>query len=150
DTGSPTSARASQICLTATGDLGHRVLTLPRFLESLIDAEAGRLLPRRELLERLQELRDDGLRGHQQKRVICLPFVVEHAGVFGGPLERVTPKIVEMWSPHGDWRFEPHTETMCSLLHERGLPMADAQRKQLAVVAPVEESLASTLFDISP
>ena len=46
------------------------LLGLLEHLQHLVDAEARRLLPRRILLERRQELADVLLCGHQEERVV--------------------------------------------------------------------------------
>lgn len=54
----------------ATGRLGQYLLSLLRLLDRLVHAEAGRLLSRREVFERLEEFPDDHLSRHQQERAV--------------------------------------------------------------------------------
>ena len=88
------------------GTRGHRRLLLPGLLERLVDAEAGRPLPRRELLKRREELPDDGLGGHEQERPIGLPLVVEHRTVLITALERIGPEVVQLRASQRDGRLD--------------------------------------------
>src|SRR4029079_13576431 len=74
---------------------------------------------------------------------------VEHGRILAGPLEWVAAKVVDMRPAHRHRGFEPHTQAACALLDEGGLPVANPQRKQIAVVAPVEEGFAGILLDLS-
>lgn len=85
--------------LATTGGLRHCVLILLRFLERLVNTEARRLLSWRKLLEGLEKLPDDCLRGHEEKRAISTPFSVEHRGVFGGSFERIRPQVEYIRGP---------------------------------------------------
>src|SRR5688572_3352588 len=64
----------------------HLFLGSPRFLQRLIDTEAARLLARRKILEGLEKLGHQRLRGNQQEHAICSPLLIEHGRVFGSTL----------------------------------------------------------------
>src|SRR5437588_7244197 len=134
---------------TSAAASGHGHLILASFLERLIDAEARRALSRWEVLERREKLPDDGLRGHEQKRAVTLPFAVEQRGVLGGPFEWVTSQVVNIRGPFRDQRLLPHAKAVGALLHERALPVSDAQSHQVAVITPVEKSPSWILFDLA-
>src|SRR6185369_8806390 len=118
------------------------LLILPRLIERLVDAEARRLLARRELLEGLEEHADQSLGRHEEEHAVGSPLLVEHGRVFAGPLERVTPQVEERRETQPNERLLPDSEAVRALLHEVDLPVLVAQRHQVAVVAPVEEALA--------
>src|SRR4051795_12815213 len=69
----------------------------------LVDRETRSLLPRRELLERGQELRDDGRGREREVHAVDHPFPVavrRHVGA----LERIHAEIEELRHPeHGEW-----------------------------------------------
>ena len=61
----------------ATG-ISRALATAHELFQHLINGEARRLLPRRELLERGQELANDLLRRHEQEDVIHDPIPVSY------------------------------------------------------------------------
>src|SRR5215472_278078 len=126
--------------------LGHVSLLLTGFFECLIDAEAGRLLARRELLEGLEVLGHDGLGRHQEEGAIGHPLVIEESCVEVGAFERIAAHVEDLWHPQADKRFLPDTQTLGTLLQKMNLPLIDAQRHQVAVVAPVHEPPARIRF----
>jgi hypothetical protein len=85
------SENATALFHAPAGRNRHVLLALPCLLQRLVDAEAGWLLARREFLECLEELADDGLGRSQQKGAVGHPLVVEHAPVFVAPLEGIAP-----------------------------------------------------------
>src|SRR5262245_7024024 len=127
----------------------NRLMLLARLLQSLVDAEACRLLAWWELLERLQELADHRLRGNQEERAVRHPLAGEHGGVLVGTLERVAPQVVDLRHAHRDERLLPDAESMRALLDERRFPVPEPQGHQVAVVAPVEEALARVLLHLT-
>src|SRR5437762_12272877 len=88
--------RISRLLRNPADCLSHALFLLSCFLQGIVDAEAGRLLPRWKLLESLEELADDGLCRHEQKRTVRHPFAIEHRRVFARPLKRITPQIVDI------------------------------------------------------
>src|SRR5262245_21378474 len=152
---SPTSSTTSTK-LEVTGALlhprattrRHDCLALPGVVQRLVDAEARRRLARRELLEGLEEFPDDGLRGHEQKCAVSRPFCAEYVGVLGDAFKGVAAKVVDLRYAQRYERILPNAKTMRTLLHERRLPIPDAQRHQIAVVTPVEESFTRVLLDL--
>ena len=115
-------------------------------LDCFVDAEARGFLAWRELLEGLQELAHDFLSRNEQERAIHEPLVVVDARVFVGALERIAPQVVDLGHAHLDERLAPHADTVGPLLREGALPLPHAQRHEVAVVAPVEKSLAWVLL----
>src|ERR1700730_937338 len=107
----------------------------------LVDREAARLLPRWELLERLQVLRHDRLRRYQDKDVLDEPSDVI-AGLLLRPLERVGAQVEQLWRAQRDQRLHPDLQAVCVLLHEHGLVLVIAQPGEVAVVGPIEELAA--------
>ena len=53
-------------------------------LQGVADAEAGRLVARRELLEGRQELADEDLRGYQRVAAAGVPLITAETGQRGG------------------------------------------------------------------
>jgi hypothetical protein len=64
-------------------------------------------------------------------------------------LKRIIPQVEYIRGTQRHNRLPPDVEPMGALLHEMDLPVPHSQRQQVAVVAPVEESLARILFDLS-
>src|SRR5215469_9886553 len=87
--------------------LGHVRLLLTRLFESLIDAEARGLLAGRELLKRFEVLGNDSLCGHQQKRAIGHPLVIEKSCVEVRALKWIAPHVEDLRYPEPDKRFLP-------------------------------------------
>src|SRR5262245_45632507 len=82
---------------------------LLHLLEHLVEAEARRLLSRRELLEALQELRDTGLRRHEQVDTPEHPVPVCVRGFYRA-LVRIHPQIEDIRrTQHDEW-FQPDLE----------------------------------------
>jgi hypothetical protein len=106
----------------------------------LIDAEAGRFRPRRELFEGHQPLADDRLSRHEGPHVVGLPTFIEHRHV--PILEGIGAQVVEARRTRLHERFLPGLHPFRALLCETNLPRANSQREQVAVVAPIDESLA--------
>src|SRR5215475_866787 len=68
---------------------------LLQLLHDFIEIEAGRLLPLRVVLERRQELANEGLRGNEHERVVHDPVVVRVRGDVRA-LVRVSPEVEEL------------------------------------------------------
>src|SRR5262245_61000178 len=64
-------------------------------------------------------------------------------------LERVSPQREQFGQSKRDEWLLPHVEAMRPLLHEDDLPLAVAERSQVAVVRPIEKLLAWPLFGIA-
>src|SRR5262249_27755700 len=77
----------------------HRsfVCRLGKLAHHLVDIEARRLLPDRELLEALQPLRNERLRRHEKVGPVRLPVAIVDA--FRRALERIGPQVVEIRRP---------------------------------------------------
>src|SRR4029453_9478773 len=59
-----------------------------------------------------------------------------------GALERIRAEVVELRHPQRDERLRPQLERpLRPLLHEDELPVVEAQRDEVAVVAEVDEAL---------
>src|SRR6266850_6397020 len=107
----------------------------------LFNAEAGRLLARREFLEARDPLADEYLSRHEQEDTSGVPVDIVR-GVVLGFLEGVAPQVEEERHSQLDEGLGPHLEALRALLLEDHLPVFVAQRHQVAVIAPVEELLA--------
>src|SRR5882762_7800870 len=107
----------------------------------LFNAEAGRLLARREFLEARDPLADEYLSRHEQEDTSGVPVDIVR-GVVLGFLEGVAPQVEEERHSQLDEGLGPHLEALRALLLEDRLPVFVAQRHQVAVIAPVEELLA--------
>src|SRR5439155_4589195 len=118
----------------AAGDL-ELFLVRARLVQRLIDAEARRLLTRRELLEGLEELSDERLRRDKQEHAVSGPLTVEQGSVFVASLERIAAQVVDFREAQRNERLLPDGHPMGALLQERGLPLRIPQRHQVAVVA---------------
>src|ERR1044071_1196005 len=108
-------------------------------LHDLIDAEAGWRLPRRELLERVNELRDQGLRRNRQERQLEHPVVVgirRDVGAF----VRIHAQVVHFWRTQAGERFAPDLDgSGLTLLTEDQFHVLVSHRDKLAVVVEIEE-----------
>src|SRR5262252_4798452 len=101
----------------------------------LVEIEARRPLADREVLEALEPLRDQRLRGHQHERALDLPVAIEER--LRPALERIGSQVVDLRHAEARELPLPDAEPRVLLLLERDLPVADADREQVAVVAPV-------------
>src|SRR5262249_28756791 len=113
-----------------------------QLLHHLINAEARRLLSRREVLERLDELLHERLCRNKQERPLQRPVVV---GIRRDirPLVRVRAQIEQLGQPPAHKRFGPDIERAGRLLlAEYDLPVLVAYRDELSIVVDVEELLA--------
>src|SRR5260370_42297241 len=119
------------------------------FFKRIVNAEARRLLPLRERLKRLEVLANDCLCGYQDERAIGPPLVVKHGCVVVRALEGVAAHVEYLGRSQPDKTFPPDTQTHSPLLQEMNLPLINAQRHQVAVVAPVQKSPARVLFHFS-
>src|SRR5262245_35351860 len=107
--------------------------------DDLIDAEARRLLPRREFLEALEPLLNDRLRGVLVRDVLDEPVIVFEAIL--SALERIGPKVEHLGDAQDRQWLTPDVESRRALFGEHDLELMDAKRHQVAVIAPVEEAL---------
>ena len=110
-------------------------------LHGLVDREAAGLLPRRELLERLQVLRHDRLCRYQDKHVIDKPSDVV-AGLLFRPLERVGAQVEQLWRAQWDQWLHPDLQSVRLLFHEHRLVLIVTQPGEVAVIGPVKELAA--------
>src|SRR5689334_19295673 len=137
---------AALLHATAVGGL-ELFLRLARVIECCIDAEARWFLPRREFRECLQELPDDLLRRHEHEHTVSHPLAVEDG--FLTPLEWIASEIEQLWRSEPNERILPDGEAFAALLEEVHLPLIDAQRHQVAVVAPVHDAPAGVRFHLA-
>ena len=72
--------------------------------------------------------------------MLAEPFLVEEVA-FIAALERVGAQVEELRDAHHRERFTPHAHPFVALLGEHHLPPANPQRQEVAVVAPVDETL---------
>src|SRR5438132_7165886 len=127
--------------VTKRNDLPTRLIAAllsHQHFHGLADREAAWLLPRRELLERLQVLRHDRLRRNQDEQVLDEPFVVV-ARLLIRTLERVGTQVEQLGRAQRDQGLHPNLQPMRLLLHEHCLVLVVAQPGEVAVVGPVEE-----------
>src|SRR5260370_15658931 len=89
--------------------LGHIRLLPAGFFKRIVDAEARRLLPRRELLKPLEVLANHCLCPDQEERAIRRPLVVKHGCVVIRALEGVAAHVEYLWRSQPDQKFPPHT-----------------------------------------
>src|SRR5262245_38787649 len=82
-----------------------------QLLHHLVDAEAGRLLAWREVLEALDPLPDEGLRRHQQEGAVCQPVGVVDGFVLR-LLERVAAQVEDARDAELHEWFRPHLESI--------------------------------------
>src|SRR5215467_1258282 len=133
----------------SAGRFGQLLFVLACLFERLIDAEAGRLLARRELFKRLEEFTYQGLGGNKHKHSVRRPFAIEDCRVNVSALERIAANVEELREAQPNERLLPDAHSRRPLLHEVDLPLINAQRQQIAIVAPVHETLARILFDLT-
>jgi len=113
-------------------------------LDDLIQAEAGRLLPWREL-KVARNSPTKSLRGHQQEDVAEHPVAEGVRGLLCA-LVRVHAQIEDVRRAQPDERLLPNLQrALDTLLHEQHLPVVVAQRRDVAVVGEVDETLAQAL-----
>src|SRR5260370_27109479 len=91
--------------------LGHIRLLPAGFFKRIVDAEARRLLPRRELLKRLEVLANDCLCRYQEERAIGRPLVVKHGCVVVRALEGGAWRVGYFGRPPPDKTCPPRTQT---------------------------------------
>src|SRR5262249_38751229 len=116
-----------------------RLLLRSELLHHLVEAEARRLHPDRELLEGLQPPGHDRLRRHEEKDPMTLPVVVPVR--LRTALERICSQIVKLRRAELVIIPLPDGDAMVILFDEGDLPVQNPDREQVAVVAPVEELL---------
>ncbi len=120
-----------------------------KLFHDLVDGETGRLLPRRELLKRCQELTDIGL-GRHQKECPIQPPVPVRVRRDGRPLIRIRAQIEEPRNPCLYIRLTPDQHgARRPLLGEDNFPVVVAQRRQITVVRKIEEFLTGALFRLA-
>src|SRR5262247_4275080 len=125
--------------------LSRALATANELLQHLVNGEARRLLPRRELLERGQELANYLLRRHEQENVIHHPIPVGVRGDFG-PLVWLGAQVEELRETERNERLLPDAQGASrALLHEHEFPVVVAQSSQVPVVGEVKELLARAL-----
>src|SRR6185503_7820724 len=143
-------SRATQFRrLFTAGPSSQCFLILLRLLERLVNAEARRLLPRWKLLESFEELPDNGLCRHEEKRAVRQPFPVEHVSVFARSLKWISPEVEHERSTQGHHRLSPDVHSVDSLFQEMDLPIFHPQSHQVPIVAPVKETLARVFLHIT-
>ena len=111
DTRSTKSSTASLAAPSFQDASGSPMLSAGRerrleLLDHLVDREARRLLPRRELLERLEELRRDRVAASDDVGVVEDPVVVRVRGHVGA-LERVGAQVEELRDAQRHERLGP-------------------------------------------
>src|SRR5262249_6151863 len=118
-------------------------------LHHLVKVEARPLLADRELLEALEPLRHHPLRGHDDEsaRGEIAPVIRSRIGT---PLEGCGPEIDAVGNAEASEALPPYVETRMVLLDETDLPLVDAHREQVTVVAPVEELVPRRFFHLAP
>src|SRR5262245_56953586 len=135
---------------TATEKTPRPLLTAARrallqSIQHLVNAEAAGPLAGWELLERLEELPDDLLRGDADEGVVEPPVVVRVRRNVGS-LIWVHPQIVELRKTHGGERLTPDLErSLGALLGKDELPVVVAQADEVGVVVEVVELRARAL-----
>src|SRR4030095_4331823 len=117
-------------------------------LHDLVDAEARRLLARRELLEARDPPGDEDLGRHEPENASNQPVVVVD-GVVIGALEGIAAEVEDLRHAQIDHRLRPDVEAFRALLLEDSLPVLVAERHEVAVIAPVEHLLARRLPDLT-
>ena len=123
-------------------------LVLPCSLDlaqSIANREAGRFLPRWELLEGFDEIPDDGSRRQEQIGAPEIPVLVTPGcALHRGLLERIGMKVRQSRGPPILELLAPDIEAGCILLVEHHFPLAIAQRGVIAVIRDVVDLLAFT------
>src|ERR1051326_6795015 len=87
------------------------------------------------------------LAGDEREHRVSEPFPVEDRLVTA--LEWIATEIVQRRRAQRHERFTPHVEADTTLDEEVRLPVADAERHQVTIVAPVHDSLAGVLLHLS-
>ncbi len=113
---------------SASTCLGQLRFLMPRLFQGLIDAEAGRPLSWRELLESLQVLGDDRLCWYEQKHTIGEPLAIERGGVQVSSLIWIASQIEELWGTQADKWIKPYIKPVASLLQEMSFPLVHPYR----------------------
>src|SRR5271169_4775189 len=108
-------------------------------LHYVADTPTFRPLPWRELDHGLNVLTDERAGRCQSKYAIRPPLPVVQARDIRF-FERIGPQIDEFWEPQGREWILPCVSSLRTLLHEMDLPLAVAERHQVALVTPVEET----------
>ena len=127
--------------MAATG----RVLEM---LEHCVQVERSGLLTRRELFKSLYLLGDERLHPVDDIGVGNQPIPIG-VRVFIRPLERIAAKVEHLRRSELHERLEPAHELLGPLLHEHDLPVAHADRQDVAVIADVKEELPRTFFRLA-
>ena len=112
-------------------------------MERPIDAEAPRLLARREFLEGGEELTNILLRRYEQEDALHAPTFIVHAFMVRG-LEGIRAQVEELREAQGYERFLPDVKAMRTLLGEDDFPLVVAKANKRAVVIEIEELVART------
>src|SRR5499427_9142035 len=137
--------RAAWLSPSCSTCISRALATAHELLQHLVNGEARRLLPWRELLERGQELTNDLLRRHEQENVVHHPIPVGVRGDFG-PLVWVGAEVEEFREAERNERLLPDAQGASrALLHEHEFPVVVAQSSQVPVVREVKELLAWAL-----
>src|SRR5512147_595764 len=111
-------------------------------LHHAVEVEAPRLLAWRELAEALEPVGHVGAGGRDEEHALEVPALEAHRVLLLGTLERIHAEVGDQRrAQHGE-RLLPHLEPDPFLLEERDLPVAIAERRDAAVVGPVEELAA--------
>jgi Putative MetA-pathway of phenol degradation len=120
-------------------------LWLLQLLHDLIDAEARRPLPWRELLECRDELTHDGLCRYDDESVPEYPIIVGVRRDFGA-LIGIHAQIEQRRGPRAHERLPPHRQRpFGSLLTKHDFPILHTNSHELAVVVEIKECLARRL-----
>src|SRR5260370_20762977 len=109
------------LLLASAYGLGHIRLLPAGFFKRIVDAEARRLLPRRELLKRLEVLANDCLCRYQEERAIGRPLVVKNGCVVVRALQRVASHVEYLGRSQPAKTVPPDTQTHSTLLQEMNL-----------------------------
>src|SRR5580693_190542 len=103
-------------------------------------------LSRRELSQALEPLLNQRSGWQQHEKAIRTPFAIEHLGGDIRVLEGIAPEAEKLRQPQRHERLLPRQNSFPALLHEMDLPVAVAERHQVAFVTPVEDSRARILL----
>src|SRR5271168_2323342 len=118
-------------CFAAGGGGGH-------FAESIVNCERCCLLTRWEVLERLEELADHGLRRHDHVALAHVPVPVGIRRDVSA-LEWIGPQVVELGDPqYGEWFCPELQGSLAALFHENHLPIIEAHGDQVAIIVKVD------------
>src|SRR5262249_44673417 len=102
-----------------------------------IQVEAGGLLPDGEFLKAGQPLSDDGLRRHEQVSAFRHPLIKLER--LRPALEGISLDIYDLGNAQVGEVALPDPQSGVFLNLEVDLPLVHSQRKQIAIVAPIEE-----------